>query len=63
MMPIHFAHANGFPAPVYRQLFSALEREGFSISGLAKHGHDPDFPVTDGWSYLVDELLEAILVI
>lgn len=61
MMPIHFAHANGFPAPVYRQLFSALEREGLSVSWLEKHGHHPDFPVTDGWSHLVDELVEAIL--
>ncbi|GAA4648930.1 alpha/beta hydrolase [Kistimonas scapharcae] len=59
-LPIHFAHANGFPAPVYRKLFSALEQQGFSVGWLEKHGHDPLFPVTDSWPHLVDELLEAI---
>lgn len=52
---IHFAHANGFPARTYSKLFSFLE-EDFEINFLEKHGHDPEFPVTDGWRFLKQEL-------
>lgn len=52
---IHFAHANGFPARTYTKLFSFLEDE-FEIGYLERHAHNPQFPVTDGWEYLRDEL-------
>jgi pimeloyl-ACP methyl ester carboxylesterase len=52
---IHFAHANGFPARTYRKIFSCLEDE-FEIGFLERHGHNPHFPVTDGWHFLKDEL-------
>jgi pimeloyl-ACP methyl ester carboxylesterase len=59
-MPIlHFSHANGFPAPCYRKMFSYLERE-FRIGYVERIGHDPRHPVTDGWPRLVDELVERI---
>ena len=56
---IFFAHANGFPARTYTKLFSFLEDE-FEIGFIEKFGHDPNFPVTDGWTFLKDEIKNAI---
>jgi pimeloyl-ACP methyl ester carboxylesterase len=56
---IHFSHANGFPALCYRRLFGFLESD-FRIGYVDRIGHDPSFPVTDGWAHLVDELTAAI---
>ena len=56
---IHFAHANGFPARTYSKLFSLLEPE-FAIGYIERHAHHPEFPVTDGWGRLRDELLNEI---
>jgi pimeloyl-ACP methyl ester carboxylesterase len=56
---IHFSHADGFPAPCYRRLFGFLESD-FRIGYVDRIGHDPSFPVTDGWAHLVDELTAAI---
>lgn len=52
---IHFAHANGFPAKTYSKIFSYLEDE-FDIAYIERHGHNPDFPVTDNWNKLQQEL-------
>lgn len=56
---IHFAHANGFPARTYNKLFSFLEPH-IEVRYLERHGHDPAFPVTDGWAELKDELIADI---
>ena len=56
---IHFAHANGFPAGTYTKLFKFLESD-FEIGYLARHGHNPQFPVSDNWKFLKDELREEI---
>ena len=56
---IHFAHANGFPAKTYSKLFSHLEND-FEINYLERLAHNPNFPVTDGWKYLKEELREDI---
>lgn len=56
---VHFAHANGFPAKIYRKLFSYLEND-FDVNYLERHAHNPKFPVTDGWKFLADELKEEI---
>ena len=56
---IHFSHANGFPAPCYRTLFNELAGE-FDIGYVDRIGHDPRYPVTDGWPNLVDELIDAV---
>ena len=56
---IHFAHANGFPAKTYNKLFSFLEDE-FAVGYLERHGHNPDFPVSDGWHFLKEELRREI---
>lgn len=56
---IHFAHANGFPARTYTKLFSFLEPR-FDFRYLERHAHDPEFPVTDSWHSLKDELRQSI---
>ncbi|WP_079253645.1 alpha/beta fold hydrolase [Endozoicomonas arenosclerae] len=56
---IHFCHANGFPAPVYRRFLTSLE-ESFRIQYLECHGHNPRYPVSNHWSELVDELIEQL---
>lgn len=59
MTIIHFAHANGFPAGTYEKMFACLGRSA-DVRYIERHGHDPRFPVTDGWSELRDELIEAV---
>lgn len=56
---IHFAHANGFPAKTYSKLFSFLKDE-FEIGYLERHGHNPDFPVSQNWKFLQRELRSEI---
>jgi surfactin synthase thioesterase subunit len=58
-LKIHFAHANGFPAQTYLKLFSQLEND-FEINFIDKHGHNPQFPVTDNWIFLAKELQNEI---
>lgn len=56
---IYFAHANSFPSPCYRQLFSALE-DSFRIDYLERIGHNQAFPVVNNWHTLRDEILSDI---
>lgn len=56
---LHFAHANSYPAGVYRQFFAPLS-EHFDIQTLDMHGHNPRFPVSDGWKHLVDEYIHEL---
>ncbi len=56
---IHFSHANGFPAPIYRTLFAELGDE-YDIRYIERIGHDARYPVTQDWPHLVDQLLEDI---
>ena len=56
---IHFAHANGFPARTYSKLFSYLA-DDFEINYLERHAHNPSFPVTNNWKFLVEELRQEI---
>jgi pimeloyl-ACP methyl ester carboxylesterase len=56
---IHFSHANGFPASTYRTIFAELS-DDYDIRAVERFGHDPRFPVTRDWPYLVDELLDDI---
>lgn len=53
---VFFAHANGFPSGTYGKLFEALAPD-YEVASLPVHGHDPRFPVTDNWPYLVQELI------
>lgn len=59
MTIIHFAHANGFPAATYGKLFSFFNN-AFDVRFIDRHGHDPRFPVADGWRELRDELIASV---
>lgn len=56
---ILFSHANGFPAPCYRKLFSFLEPR-FDLGYIETIGHDPRYPVSDNWPHLVEELVASV---
>ncbi|WP_047236709.1 alpha/beta fold hydrolase [Chromobacterium subtsugae] len=56
---IHFAHANSFPASVYRKLLGRLA-ERHNVGYLDTIGHDPAYPVTDCWPRLVEESIRFI---
>lgn len=56
---LQFSHANGFPAPCYRVFLDALASH-FDVRHVDRFGHDPRFPVTDGWRHLAEELIADI---
>ena len=56
---LHFSHANGFPADCYRKFFGFLE-PAFRIGSINCIGHDPAYPVTDGWPHLVAQLIDHL---
>lgn len=56
---IHFAHGNGFPSPTYQQLIEGL-RVNYEVNYIDRIGHHSDYPVTDNWYHLVDELIHSI---
>ncbi|WP_374583306.1 alpha/beta fold hydrolase [Pseudoduganella sp.] len=56
---VHFAHANSYPSGTYRQFFEYLGKD-FEIQALDMHGHNPRYPVEDGWGKLVDELIAEL---
>lgn len=56
---LHFCHANGFPARSYDIMLSRLS-EQFNVRFLEMHGHQPQYPVSNNWPYLVDELIDEI---
>jgi pimeloyl-ACP methyl ester carboxylesterase len=53
---LHFTHGNSYPAGAYRRFLDLL-RDDFEVHAVDMHGHDPAFPVTDGWPQLVAELI------
>jgi pimeloyl-ACP methyl ester carboxylesterase len=55
-----FCHANSFPASTYGVLFEAWRRAGWRVLAPEKLGHDPAYPVTNGWRRLRDELVAFI---
>ena len=56
---LHFVHGNSFPAGTYSAMLKHL-REHYRVDALAMHAHDPQFPVTDGWHELVQELIVTL---
>lgn len=56
---ILFAHANGFPANCYQQLLTGLS-ENFHVNSIDKLAHSDQFPVTENWTDLVDELIHHV---
>lgn len=53
---IVFSHANGFPAGTYSKLFKSLRGRGFGVHAVDQFGHDPNYPVTNNWPHLVEQL-------
>lgn len=58
MARVVFSHANSFPASTYRVLFADLRARGFQVAALEKFGHDPQYPVTNNWPHLVQQLVD-----
>lgn len=59
LMPmIIFSHANSFPASTYGVLFKSLRARGFSVKAIEKFGHDSQYPVTNNWPHLVQQLVD-----
>ena len=56
MSLVVFSHANSFPAATYAVLFKSLRSRGFTVKAVDKFGHAPEYPVTDNWRYLVQQL-------
>lgn len=56
---IHFAHGNGFPSACYQQLLMPL-RSQFKCIEIEKIGHNQDFPVTENWPFLIQEMIHSI---
>ncbi|HRI17496.1 MAG TPA: alpha/beta hydrolase [Burkholderiaceae bacterium] len=57
---IVFAHANGFPAGTYVQVFEYWRAAGWRVLAVEKFGHDARYPVTSNWPHLRDQLLAFI---
>ena len=54
-----FSHANGFPGSCYRRMHAELQAH-YPVAFKDRLGHDPRYPVTDGWPHLVAELVDYI---
>lgn len=51
-----FAHANGFTGASYRSFLAPLESR-FDVLPLDRLAHHPEYPVSDNWPALRDELI------
>ena len=56
---IHFAHANGIPAPSYQKLFDALSAD-FDVIYSPLLGVDEHYPVDDQWKLLTQQVIDSI---
>jgi pimeloyl-ACP methyl ester carboxylesterase len=56
---IHFVHGNSFPSGTYNTLFQHLQAH-YAVQSLPIHCHNPQYPVTEGWPALVEELIEGL---
>ncbi|WP_167855953.1 alpha/beta fold hydrolase [Natronospirillum operosum] len=56
---LHFAHANGFPIASYRQFLAPLQNAA-AVSVTDFIGHHPEFPVSDNWFHLCNQLIRDV---
>lgn len=56
---IHFVHGNSFPSGTYSVFLDYL-RPDFEVFATDMVGHNPAYPVTDGWRHLVQELIDTL---
>lgn len=54
-----FSHANGFPASTYSKLFTLLQNQ-VRVRAIERYGHDPRYPVRDGWRALAQQLIDFL---
>jgi pimeloyl-ACP methyl ester carboxylesterase len=57
---LHFVHANSYPADTYRVFFDHL-RPHYDVQAVPMHGHDPRYPVRNGWHALMCELIDELV--
>lgn len=57
---LHFAHANGFPAGSYQQIFSQFP-DDFEVHALPKFAHSEQFPVNANLGNLAAELIDYLV--
>ena len=57
-LPIVFSHANSFPAGTYRLLFKHLRERNMDVSAVERFGHEPQYPVSNNWPHLVQQLAD-----
>lgn len=57
---IVFAHANGFPAGTYRQLFDHWRSAGWQVLAPDRLGHDRAYPVRSNWHPTRDEFIAFV---
>lgn len=55
---IVFSHGNSFVGGTYNKVFKGLRSRGYHVHAVERFGHNPDFPVTNNWPHLVDELTD-----
>ena len=58
MHHIVFAHGNSFPGGTYGAMLTSLRTRGFTVKALDKFGHAPEYPVTNNWPHLVQQLAD-----
>jgi pimeloyl-ACP methyl ester carboxylesterase len=58
MSLIVFSHGNSFPGGTYSVLLRSLRARGFTVRAIDRFGHDPRYPVTSNWPYLVQQLAD-----
>ncbi|MEY4028436.1 MAG: hypothetical protein RLZZ329_2156, partial [Pseudomonadota bacterium] len=55
---IVFSHGNSFPASTYKVMLDSLRQRGFEVDAVEMYGHDPQYPVTNNWPHLVQQLAD-----
>ena len=55
---IIFSHGNSFPASTYKVMLDDLRQRGFQVDAIEMFGHDPQYPVTNNWPHLVEQLAD-----
>ena len=53
-----FSHGNSFPGGTYRVMLDNLRQRGFEVKAIDRFGHDPQYPVTNNWPHLVQQLAD-----
>lgn len=55
---IVFSHGNSFPGGTYRVVLDSLRQRGYDVRAVDKFGHAPQYPVTNNWPHLVQQLAD-----